>query len=672
VWFTGLQAIRRVRTIETVYDLSATPFYLSGSGYYEGYIFPWVVSDFSLMDAIESGIVKIPRIPVDDDATGDLITYLQLWEHVGKKLPKRSAKSWRVEQVPELEGAIDSLYHSYCRSFEHWERALKPHGEPPPVYIVVCPNTVVSRLVYEHIAGVEPNEGALPHFSNVVDGHALARPRTVLIDSAQLESGEVMKADFKKAAAAEIESFKADYRRLNPGADADKLTDEDLLREVMNTVGKNGKLGEGVRCVVSVAMLTEGWDANTVTHILGIRAFNSQLLCEQVVGRGLRRRSYALNEDGRFEAEYTNVYGVPFAFIPSDRVIKEVLPREPPHTVESVPGREHLRIRFPKLDGYRVEIPDEPLVFDPNDAERLVIGPGTVPTRVSLEGITGESEEVVDRPEEFREQRVAYELAKMVLNTRLTPLGEDPLPWRFPQLVHICRSWLKSNVDVASDFSLGHMMGSTQRQEEAADAVYNAITRHVGNRRERLRPMIRPFDPVGSTANVRFSTRKAVEETEKSEISHVTLDGIGGNTWEQLLANACERDRRVHSYAKNDHLGFEIPYVHQGVSHAYVPDFLVRLVERPDDVPRTLIVEVSGGQKSPGPTKAKAATARDRWCVAVNNHGGFGRWGYTEITSMKAVRKQLAEAIDLLYADAPIAGDPDRLDYDEGDDRAAS
>ncbi|MGR7026346.1 DEAD/DEAH box helicase family protein [Geodermatophilus sp. URMC 62] len=260
VWFRGLQAVQRKVGIKTIYDLSATPFYLGGSGYSEGYIFPWVVSDFSLMDAIECGIVKIPRIPVDDDATGDLVTYLRLWDYIGQpgKLPKKKLSSTEALHgwMPpaELEGALKSLYGNYEKSFEHWEKELARHGEPPPVFIIVCPNTVVSKLVYDFIAGAEKDgvltAGVLPRFSNVEDGRQLSRPRTILVDSAQLESGEAMKADFKQAAAAEIEAFKADFRRRNPGADADSLTDEDLLREVMNTVGKKGKLGEGVRCVV--------------------------------------------------------------------------------------------------------------------------------------------------------------------------------------------------------------------------------------------------------------------------------------------------------------------------------------------------------------------------------------------------------------------------------------
>ena len=336
VWFRGLRAVHKRIGTKAIYDLSATPFYLGGSGYQEGYIFPWAVCDFSLMDAIESGIVKVPRVPVDDDVSDDdHLTYRTLWDHVGDQLPKRANRKAASdsEWIPPvvLQGALESLYHSYERRFRTWESELEALGEPPPVFIVVCPNTIVSKLVYDWIGGqtVEQPDGTevlrpgyLDLLSNVGDdGLWRGRPRTILVDSAQLESGEAMKDDFKKAAAHEIDVFKSEYRRRNPGADVDKLTDEDLFREVMNTVGKKGRLGEHVRCVVSVSMLTEGWDANTVTHILGIRRFGSQLLCEQVVGRGLRRRSYVAGDDDRFPPEYAEIYGVPFAFMPSDRPI---------------------------------------------------------------------------------------------------------------------------------------------------------------------------------------------------------------------------------------------------------------------------------------------------------------------------------------------------------------
>jgi type III restriction enzyme len=677
VWFRGLQAVAKHAGIKQIYDLSATPFYLKGSGYNEGYIFPWTISDFSLMDAIESGIVKVPRTPVDDDADHPLVTYLRLWDFVGDKLPKKRPKNdvagWIPE--PELEGALHSLHRSYAKAFLHWETDLQHHDETPPVFIVVCPNTTVSRLVYEWIAGTEVvgddgevlahKPGKLELLSNVVDGQPLARPRTILIDSAQLESGEGIKGDFKQAAAAEIGTFKAEYRRRNPGADVEKITDDELLREVMNTVGKKGRLGEQVRCVVSVSMLTEGWDANTVTHILGVRAFKSQLLCEQVVGRGLRRRSYEPNENGFFEPEYANVYGIPFQFISSDKPIVDPKPPRPVQHVTAVEGREDLRIAFPKLDGYRIELPDENIWLDADKARRFVIGPGTVPRWVELGGVVGEAERDEGDPTQYRTQEIAFTLAERILEIEFSR-GEERRPWLFPQLVQISRQWLDSCVDVANGYSLGYLMTISEARAEAAEQITNAIARQVGNRRERLRPMLNRFDPVGATADVDFLTRKATRPAEKSEVSHVTLDGAGGNTWEQLLAAELELNRDVAAYVKNDHLGFTIPYVHKGRSHSYIPDFLVRLHRRnSEDFDRTLIIEVSGGQKSPGPTKAKADTARNSWCVAVNNHGGFGRWAYTEMSNPLEFKVRLEEATQLLYGDAPIIGDPELLDFSE-------
>lgn len=683
VWFSGLQAITKHVGIKQIWDLSATPFYLSGSGYNEGYIFPWTVSDFSLMDAIEAGIVKVPRTPVDDDADDDLVTYLRLWDHVGQYLPKRAAKDNVRDWLPpkELEGSLRSLYRSYEKAYVHWETALKPYGETPPVFIVVCPNTVVSKLIYDWIAGeaiVEGDEviahkaGNLPLFSNVVGGQPIARPFSILVDSAQIESGEALKDDFKKAAGLEIAKFKAEYRQRNPGADVDKLTDEDLLREVMNTVGKKGKLGADVRCVVSVSMLTEGWDANTVTHILGVRAFGSQLLCEQVVGRGLRRRNYAVNDEGYFEPEYANVYGIPFQFISSDRPIVDPTPPKPSIEVRALEGRKHLGITFPKLDGYRVELPDEDIWLDLASAPFFEIGPNTVPTWVEMGGVVGERELEEGDPIQYRPQQVAFALAKRILEEQFTTAG-DKRPWLFPKLVKICQDWIEHRVVIKGGYSLGYLMTITEARVLAAEQVWNAITRHVGSRRERLRPMINRFDSEGSTGEVNFVTRKRVVTTDKSEVSHVTLDGKDGNTWEQLLASELELNKNVHAYVKNDHLGFAIPYVHKGRSHSYIPDFLVRLVKQgKSGVERTLIIEVSGSQKSPGPTKQKATTARDSWCTAVNNHGGFGRWGYIEMTNPNNFKVQIADAIKALCDDEPIIGDPELLDFtDTGSDRSA-
>jgi type III restriction enzyme len=677
VWFRGLCDMRRKAGIKTVYDLSATPYYLKGSGYNEGFIFPWVVSDFSLMDAIESGIVKVPRVPVDDDAAGMEVVYLNLWDNIQPPLPRRRGskldlgpQGWVMPET--LEGALLSLYRGYETNHALYERELAGEGEPPPVLIVVCPNTIVSKLMFDWIAGrdVELPDGTrqlaagnLALLSNVADGAWTTRQRTILIDSVQLETGEPLGTDFRKDAAHEIEAFKRAYRLRNPGADVEKITDADLLREAMNTIGKKGKLGEQIRCVVSVAMLTEGWDANTVTHILGIRPFRSQLLCEQVVGRGLRRRSYAVNEQtGRFEPEYAEVYGVPFAFIPSDRPATK--PKSPRAAVEvrAEPDRWDLAIRFPKLDGYRVELPDEPLHADFDEDCKLHLDQKTVALWVENQGVVGAAAQVdLDDIRGARTQRIAFALAKTLVQRDefFAAHAGVERPWLFPQLVAICRSWLEQCVTTDPGITRGHLL-LTQAGARAAEKVFESIVHYPGSRAPVMMPIIRRFDPMGSTDDVRFLTRKVVMAPPpvKSQLNEVVLDGLRGNSWEEGLAQLLERDDRVAAYVKNERLGFTIPYIHEGRSHEYVPDFLVRLVTRADDVERTLIVEVSGSLKSPGPTAAKTETARNQWCAAVNNWGEFGRWGYVEVAKPSGAAPLLDAAFENLYADRPIIGLP--------------
>ena len=673
MWFKGVRAIDRKVGVKAVYDLSATPFYLKGSGYNEGYIFPWTVSDFSLMDAIESGIVKVPRLPVDDDAAGEQLAYRTLWEHVGKKMPKAVSKALRAEMeagtwVPpkELEGALESLHRSYRQRFELWEHTLAKHGEPPPVMIVVCPNTTASKLVYDWIAGVDipqpddtlrPKPGNLGLLTNVVDGEWLDRPRTILVDSAALESGEALKADFKKSIEGEIEAFKAEIRRRDPGADLDKVTDEDILREVMNTVGKKGKLGEQVRCVVSVSMLTEGWDANTVSHILGIRAFGSQLLCEQVVGRGLRRRSYVPNDQDRFEPEYAEVYGVPFAFIggqPAGTVDKPAIPAI---EVRAIEDRADLEIRFPRLEGYRVELPDDWHFGDFGPEARHHVTRDELAVWVQNSGIVGEPEEV-DIPEyrNARPQQVAYKLAAELVPTFEPALGGDLRPTLFPQFVELAKRWLDECVTFGDDAFVGLLLPAQHRHaaaEKLSSALLKVGDKEHDNRHEVLLPRFQRFNPEGSTADVAFLTRKVVVEAKKSHVSHVVLDGEKGNTWEEATSDILEGHGLVHSYVKNDRLGFSVPYVHEGRSHEYVPDFLVRLTPQPDGLERTLIIEVSGGRKDQALRKVKADTTRDRWCVAVNNHGGWGVWAYLEIDDMTFAAKQINQALDALATSVP-------------------
>jgi type III restriction enzyme len=660
LWFNGLRAIDERLGVKTVYDLSATPSFLSGSGYREGTLFPWVVSDFGLVEAIESGIVKIPRVPVDDNATTPDVRFLDLWPGIKDGLPKKSRKEGTVtpDQMPGLlEGAINALYDSYARSFAAWENSdAKKYGEPAPVFIVVCNNTTVSKLVYDYIAGWKKplNDyqavwvtGKLPLFSNVDHGKPVARPRTILVDSLQFESGEGLSPEFKKIAATEIEDFRAEYGRRIPGRKTEDVDDGQIMREVMNTVGKAGKLGEPVRCVVSVSMLTEGWDANTVTHILGVRAFGTQLLCEQVVGRGLRRRSYEPDENGLFTPEYADVYGVPFQFMPTvgkdgNRTIK------PTRSVHALPERKEAEISFPRVASYRLELPDEPLYENFTERSRLTLT-AEIPTKTEVGGLIGATEtHTLDKYQAMREQEVAYALADKIMG--LFDEGRDRRPWYFPQVLGITKGWMREQVKYESGTFPGLLL-MAQYEDEAARRILHSIMWQQGNRHPTMIPIFKQGDQTGSTNGVDFITTKEVYPTgEKCHVNYVVLDGIGGNLWEKAVAEILETLPTVAAYVKNDRLGFTIPYTMQGRSHEYIPDFLVRLKPRDDDaLVRTLIVEVSGTLKNRNVTAEKASTTRDLWLPAINAHGGFGRWGYAELTDPKAFRVGLAEAIEALY-----------------------
>ncbi len=367
VWISGLEAVSRKLGISRIIDLSATPFFLRGSGYAEGTLFMWTMSDFSLMDAIECGIVKLPRVPVADNlpgaSPGDMPMFRNLWEHIRTKMPKKGrGKSAELDPLslpPQLQTALEALYGHYKKTFELWQ----DFGIPvPPCFIIVCNNTSTSKLVYDFISGFHrQNEdgsstlenGRLALFRNFDEyGNPLARPNTLLIDSEQLEAGDALDSKFRAMASDEIDRFRREIiQRTGDVRAAEKISDQDLLREVMNTVGKPGQLGGSIRCVVSVSMLTEGWDANTVTHVLGVRAFGTQLLCEQVIGRALRRQSYDLNEDGPdkglFSVEYADILGIPFDFTAKPVPAPPQPPRETIQVKAVRPDRDYLEIQFP-------------------------------------------------------------------------------------------------------------------------------------------------------------------------------------------------------------------------------------------------------------------------------------------------------------------------------------
>jgi type III restriction enzyme len=677
LWISGIEALKRKVGVRAVFDLSATPFFLRDSGYREGTLFPWVVSDFSLVDAIECGIVKLPRVPVADDAVyAASPVYRNLWDHIGKDMPKKGAANTGdldpLQIPPELQTALWSLYGHYEKEFEAWERA---GIGVPPAFIVVCNNTSTSKLVFEWISGwnreidgVEKNihQGHLELFRNFDQfGNRLPRMNTLLIDSAQLESGEALDAEFRKAAEAEIEQFRKEKAAREGAASLADLGDADILREVMNTVGQKGRLGEQVRCVVSVSMLTEGWDANTVTHILGVRAFGTQLLCEQVVGRGLRRQSYEYgaktDRDGNplFDVEYADILGIPFDFAAEPVAVEKPKPK-PVTRVFAVHGRGRLSIRFPRVAGYRSELPPDRIraAFTADSRYELTteeVGPCTV----RLEGIVGEGHDISPEAlDAMRPNSVAMHLTLRLINLYFRDGDGPPSYHLYNQLQPIARRWVRDCLVLKGGTKAG-MLTYAEIAEKACALIYAAITRSAAESGASLvKAMLDPYNPAGSTDYVSFITSKSNLWTAAPDKSHVNFV-VCDSDWEAEFARVVERHPATLAYVKNQGLGFDVPYLLKsgGEKKRYLPDFIVRLDpgslagagDRRDD-PLNVVVEIKGFRGIDA--QIKAETMRALWVPGVNNAGGFGRWAFVELRDAFAMEEEWGRAVAALSSRA--------------------
>jgi type III restriction enzyme len=655
LWISGLEIVTRKLGAQRILDLSATPFFLRGSGYAEGTLFPWTMSDFSLMDAIECGIVKLPRVPVADNIPGgEAPVFRNLWEHIRKDMPKKGrGKSGDLDPLAlpnKLQTALEALYGHYAKTFELWQ---KEGIDVPPCFIVVCNNTSASKLVYDYISGFHRENpdgstrlenGRLELFRNFDEhGNPYPRPRTLLIDSEQLESGEALDDNFRKFAADEIERFRREIvQRTGNREEAENLTDQDLLREVMNTVGKRERLGEQIRCVVSVSMLTEGWDANTVTHVLGVRAFGTQLLCEQVIGRALRRQSYELNEDGRFNVEYADVLGIPFDFTAKPVVAPPQAPRETVNVRAVSPDRDALEIRFPRVEGYRVELPADRLEAAFNEDATLELTPELVgPTVTRNEGIIGEGVDLnVKHLEDLRQSTLLFHLTKHLLYSKWRDPGGEPKLHLFGQLKRITRAWLDEHLVCKGGTYPAQLMYLS-----LADMACERITRAIVAKHEGERPikaMLDPYNPEGSTRHVNFNSSKRTRwhtSPEKCHINWVICD----SDWEAEFCRVAESHPRVRAYVKNQGLGLEVPYVFGSEARRYLPDFIVVVDDgRGDDDLLHVVVEVKGFRKTDA--QEKKATMDAYWVPAVNNMKTYGRWAFMELTDPYDFESHLAHA----------------------------
>jgi type III restriction enzyme len=646
LWISGLEAINRKLGLSRVIDLSATPFFLRGSGYAEGTLFPWTMTDFSLMDAIECGIVKLPRVPVAENIPGnEMPIFRDLWENIRKDMPKKGRGQGGdldpLKLPTRLQTALEALYGHYEQTFKLWQdKGIRV----PPCFIIVCQNTAISKLVYDFVAGFHrQNENGTTTFHagrhalfrnfDADTGNPLPSPNTLLIDSEQLEAGDALDPQFRTMAADEIERFRRErVERTGDAAAGETITDQELLREVMNTVGKEGQLGANIRCVVSVSMLTEGWDANNVTHILGIRAFGTQLLCEQVIGRALRRQSYDLNQEKLFDVEYADIFGIPFDFTAKPVVAPPQAPRDTVVVRAISPERDALEIRFPRVEGYRVELPEDRLAASFNDDSTLELSPELVgPSITRNVGIVGEGVDMtLKHLGDMRPSTILFNLTRHLLYTKWRDPGDEPELHLFGQLKRITRQWLDNHL-VCKGGTYSAQLMYRELGDMACNRITAAITRqHIGQ--NPIKALLDPYNPTGSTRHVRFNTSRTTRWQTSPQHCHVNWV-VCDSDWEAEFCRVAESHPRVLAYVKNHGLGLEVPYRFGSETRRYRPDFIVRIDDRRGaSDPLNLVVEIKGYRREDA--KEKKSTMETYWVPGVNHLGGYGRWAFAEFTDI--------------------------------------
>ncbi len=677
VWIDGLDQINNAlgteRGVSFCVDLSATPFYIGGSGHAEGRPFPWLVSDFGLVDAIESGIVKIPRLPVSDNTGRPDPKYFKLWEWIKDglqpaELMTGKSKKPRPDVVyREAQGALIQIAGQWLERFKYNEEAAPSQERVPPVLIIVCDNTDVAEIFYQNISGEREEEIATAADLEAVltangnDDKLKKRKSSKQSKTRTVYEGGKILPELSNSATAK-RTIRIDSKLLAEAESDDpnkKKTDvAEELRKVVATVGKRGQPGEHVRCVVSVSMLTEGWDANNVTHILGIRAFGSQLLCEQVVGRGLRRMNYTPDPETQLlPEEYVDVYGIPFSMIPfKGRLAKKTEPDDKPlNSVRALENRAAMEIKFPIVEGYTFALRKNLIRCDITQLEGFPVEPNREPTATYLVPQVGiktgsqsrfgtEFPGVEQNRESYYEQNhiqtIEFEIARLVLEQLISDSGGASEQKRrvlrlqsrhqlFPQVYRFVQEYVSRKVDFQGTHKseIGLQKYVERIVERLRDGIYPDETEGEAP----LLPVLYRYQPVASTANVQFLTKRTCFATQRSHINMVVADTA---TWESTAAFKLEQGQSVKFYARNDHLGFRIPYEFQGIDHNYEPDFLVRLQNN-----ITLILEIKGYEDAQDKAKHDAAK---RWVSAVNNWGQLGVWAFHVCHNPQLLEKEMS------------------------------
>jgi type III restriction enzyme len=639
VWIGGLDRLHRSRGVLTCYDFSATPFMPSGKQSSEEALFGWIVSDFGLNDAIESGLVKTPRVVVRDDAVPDARTYKSRLYHIYNDPDVKDDLNRRAQPEEPLPDLVLNAYYLLGYDWREAWNAWKATGLPtPPVMITVANRTETAARV-KHAFDTKRI-----HIEELCD------PERVLhIDSKVLDEAE---AQEEPTAAMEARENDAEADDADAAPVARKLTkveQAELLRRTVDTVGKAGQPGEKVQSVISVGMLSEGWDAKTVTHIMGLRAFSSQLLCEQVVGRGLRRTSYELNpETGLFDAEYVNIFGVPFTFLPHEGGEDGPPPPPTPKTaVEPDPAKAEFGIQWPNM--VRIDRVFHPtLTLDWSKAGTLELNAAQTAQVAELAPVLEGKPDVtkINRIElerlarEFRTQRIIFETARDVFD-QMKHTWQGNREVLLAQLVKVVEQFIRSDkISISPPLfyqdELRRRLIITLNMSRVVQHVWEAVRQE---NTERLTPVFDRDHPIRATGDMRtWYTGKPCERTRKSHINVCVYD----SAWEASDAFALDGSDAVAAWVKNDHLGFEVLYIYRGVVRKYRPDFLVRLSN--GDM---LVLETKGQDTEQDQVKRRYL---DEWTQAVNAHGAFGRWRLAVAKNPGEIRDVLIQGADATAA----------------------
>lgn len=652
VWVEGLDRVNRLRSINFCVDLSATPYFLGRKGKDANRPFPWLVSDFGLVDAIESGLTKIPQLVVRDTTGADVPGYFNIWRWVMDKLT--TAERGGKRGSPKPEAVLKYAHTPIAMLGGLWQQELDASEKDssdarPPVFIIVCANTAIARLIFEWLAEDKPPTG-IPSAKIAGFRNRPGQVNTIRVDSkviSQTDDLEGAKSDEARWMRFTLDTVgKTEWPRGQQGQSLYPEAFGELAKKLDRPLHPPGR---DVRCIVSVGMLTEGWDCNTVTHIIGLRPFMSQLLCEQVVGRGLRRASYDLNEDGKFSEEVAKVFGVPFEVIPFKATGGGGgTQREKRNRVHAIPAKSSYEIRYPRVEGYAQAVRNR-ITVDWKGVPSIVLEPGKIPPEVEVKGLNinnkgrlslsgpGRLDEVTlaEWRSKRRVQELIFELAR-ALSRDFLARGQCEVPAHvlFPQIAPIVDRYLREKVKVQPPADLKDLFLSPY-YGWVIERLLDAIVPDTSQGETPEVPRYEANRGPGSTADVDYSTSRDVREVIHCHLNYAVLDT---KKWEQSATFIIDKHPQVQAFVKNAGLGFAIPYFDNGERHDYVPDFIVRLKTEPA---RHLILEMKGYD----PREEVKRAAALRWVRAVNADGSFGVWDYAIAKSIGEVGPAIDAAL---------------------------